>query len=314
MALSGHQAHASNSPSPAWLAEVQGVLHPQIASLPEGWISPLNWLATSTCKTSSFTLLLVHTAASKLQPLITRANRGIGDKIPFSSSKIIQCCRVPEWSFLHTWFWNIDACTTSCFTDGMELWCSFSCSEGTRRHCPSKNLSKVRAGEEKVSFPAIRVPPGCSGTEKLDYWRSASLLSTTFTRLSKTPCHCRYFSHDVPQKKATPVQRAGTYSSSKRKNRYSPFHNSLRRLLNLPVLQLHMRAEWGVVWLKCKQLKCSPWFLLGQWIERSEEKDFILSSFENGPFHNNRLQNQYPFPQNDYCDTISPQSEKPWPS
>lgn len=108
-----------------------------------------------------------------------------------------------------------------------------------------KTSPRWELGMEKVSFPAIRVPPGCSGTEKLDYCRSASLLSTTFTRLSKTPCHCRYFSHDVPRKKATPVQRAGMYSSSKRKNRYSPFHNNLRRLLNLPVLQLHISGWVG---------------------------------------------------------------------
>lgn len=62
------------------------------------------------------------------------------------------------------------------------------------------------------------------------------------------------------EKKAVSVQRAGMQSSSKGEKGYSFFLNdlSLRYLLNLPVLQLQREDDRGVVWLKCKWLKCSP--------------------------------------------------------
>lgn len=136
----------------------------------------------------------------------------------------------------------------SCITGGIELSCPFSSSEGTSRPYPPKSLPRVRTGKRNVSFPAIRVSPGCSDTDKLDYRRSSASL-IAFNSLHKA--EQRTVSLQVLatclEKKAVPVQRAGTYSSSKGKKWHSSFHHnlSLRWLLNSPGLQVHMGASLG---------------------------------------------------------------------
>lgn len=156
----------------------------------------------------------------------------------------------------------------SCITTGMKLCCPFSCSDGTRRHCPPQNLSKVRAGEGRVSFPPTRVPPGCSDAEILDFCRrSASLIA--FNSLQKAKQHTlslQYFSQDVPQKKAIPIQRAelGMCSRSKGKKTYL-------------FLTVYL---WEEYWTY--QFDSCTWGLTGRWFDSNANDSDFPSSFHLG--------------------------------